>query len=192
MYIIRPRFMNEAVVRHLWGIKVPDDPPMLNALRLFKYARFLGWFGQIQSKMSGVENRLIDLEKFNQKQLVSNWRYIGVRTVIIDHIIGSCVYTDQFDPLFYPKTTVNKARWISVAAARIEGSSLPLVDLIKVKGSYFIQEGIHRVSVARTIGDVAIKGYITLWDINDDASLPIPRDVYHAVPQSYTAPCVGS
>jgi hypothetical protein len=183
--------MNEAIVKHLWGIKTPEDPPLTYALRLYKYARFLEWLGQIQSSLSGAENGLLDLKKIEQSNLVANWRYVGVRTVIIDHIVGSYVYSDQFDAFFYPKASAQKSRWISTAAARMEGSNVPLVDLIKINDRYIIQEGIHRVSVSRVLGEVVIKGYITLWDINDDLSIPIPRSSYHPIMQGSTSPSLG-
>ena len=52
-----------------------------------------------------------------------------------------------------------------VATAREEGRGLPPVQLIRVGETFFVQDGHHRVSVARARGELDIEAEVTEWSL---------------------------
>jgi hypothetical protein len=87
------------------------------------------------------------------------------RTVPIDRIRGSANRCSDFDAEFRPLHSHDRARWIRLAAARLRGAKLPPVELIEVAGVYFVVDGHHRISVARALGEVAIRARVTIWQV---------------------------
>jgi hypothetical protein len=55
--------------------------------------------------------------------------------------------------------------WLSVAVARQRGKSLPPVKLIQVGDVYYVQDGHHRISVARALGQRDIEAEVTVWQV---------------------------
>jgi hypothetical protein len=104
--------------------------------------------------------------------------YRGVRAVPIDRIVGSVERVNDFDRAFLPRKRHSAARWRRVARAHIDGISLPPVQLYEVGGSYFVQDGHHRISVALRFGQQFIDAEITAAttkEPGDAASLPRPN-----------------
>ena len=87
--------------------------------------------------------------------------YRGVRTVAIDRIVGSVERVNDFDRAFRPRKRHSSTRWRRVAQAHINGIGLPPVQLYEVDGCYFVQDGHHRISVARSYGQQFIDAEIT-------------------------------
>ena len=86
---------------------------------------------------------------------------------------------------------------MSVAGAQIQGVPLPTVDLIQVGDRYFVRDGHHRISVARTLGRHFIEAEVTVYQMSG----PLPWETgcspavawSQPVPQaSYTSQGVGS
>ena len=58
----------------------------------------------------------------------------------------------HFDRNFMPKKTSLQSKWKRVDRAFVRGEELPPVSLYKIGDSYFVEDGNHRVSVARYQG----------------------------------------
>jgi len=52
-----------------------------------------------------------------------------------------------------------------VATARQQGLELPPVDLIQVEDMYFVRDGHHRISVARTREESFVDAQVSIWDV---------------------------
>ena len=78
--------------------------------------------------------------------------YKGMQTIPVAKIIGSENRYHDFSSAFYPKNTRLQTRWESVDAARIDDVILPPISVYKLGDVYFVRDGNHRVSVARTQG----------------------------------------
>jgi len=76
--------------------------------------------------------------------------------VTFDRIWGSEGRCRDFDRAFYPLRSHEKDRWLSIAVAREIGIGLPPVELVQVGDVYFVQDGHHRISVARMQGQKAV------------------------------------
>lgn len=78
--------------------------------------------------------------------------YKGMQTIPVNKIIGSESRYHDFSSAFYPKNVYLKNRWESIDAARLDDVILPPISVYKLGEWYFVRDGNHRVSVARTKG----------------------------------------
>ena len=79
-------------------------------------------------------------------------RYRGVRVISVDRIVGSTDRWRDCDRAFRPRRGHAAHRWLSVARADSEGTTLPPVQLYQIRNASFVRDGHHRVSVARARG----------------------------------------
>ena len=78
--------------------------------------------------------------------------YLGMQTIEVKKIIGSENRYQDFSLAFYPTNNSLKNRWESVDAARLDNITLPPISVYKIGEWYFVRDGNHRVSVARSEG----------------------------------------
>lgn len=78
--------------------------------------------------------------------------YLGMKTIEIDKIIGSEGRYRDFSAAFLPKREMLRARWTSIDQARLTDVVLPPISVFALGGYYFVRDGNHRVSVARSMG----------------------------------------
>ena len=97
-------------------------------------------------------NGLLSYQEARRGLAIEGESYRGVRVVPIDRIVGSLDRTEDFDRAFRPRRANAAARWQRVARAHHEGRDLPPVRLYQVGDAYFVEDGHHRVSVARALG----------------------------------------
>jgi hypothetical protein len=79
----------------------------------------------------------------------------GVREIAVDKIVGSAASpakAGDFLPGFLPATRRMRDRWTRVYTAMVEGGELPPIDVYQVGDGYYVIDGHHRVSVARSLG----------------------------------------
>jgi len=88
-------------------------------------------------------------------------RYLGLRTVELDSIVGTVNRTREFDRSFRPVSGRVRGRWERIAAAQRRGESMPPISLYRIGELHFVRDGHHRVSVARSLGRPDIDGYVT-------------------------------
>jgi hypothetical protein len=85
----------------------------------------------------------------------------GLQVVPLDAIVGTVDRAADFDRGFRPTTTRLRSRWERIAAAQRRGEPLPPVSLFLVGELYFVRDGHHRVSVAKSLGRPDIDAYVT-------------------------------
>lgn len=78
----------------------------------------------------------------------------------LDRIVGSVGRYRDFTRSFLPTENVNRERWIRVASL-LDGPGWPPIEVYKVGDVYFVADGNHRVSVARSLGMKEIEAYVT-------------------------------
>jgi hypothetical protein len=93
-------------------------------------------------------------------------------------IIGSEGRCRDFDAGFNPRQSATLERWLSVYSAIYQGIGLPPVSLIEIRGAYFVRDGHHRISVARTLGKVDVDAEVTAWDVSG----PLPWEKHAQTP----------
>ena len=77
---------------------------------------------------------------------------VGRMAAPVERIVGSVGRHRDFDPSFLPARAALEERWKRVDRAFHLGVELTPVVLHKVGGAYFVEDGNHRVSVARYQG----------------------------------------
>ncbi len=88
-------------------------------------------------------------------------RSLGLKVVPLDAIIGSVGRGRDFDRRFRPTSARVRGRWEQIAEAMRRGDALPPVSLNQIGELYFVEDGHHRVSVARALGRTEIDAYVT-------------------------------
>lgn len=152
---------------------------VFRAVRLFNKAISQGRFARMKRLITRTPGQLLDLNEIPGIHTRAQ-HYGGLHAVLIGKIYGSLGRTEDFDCDFNPLDSRLRERWQSVAMAHLHNSGLSPVELIQVGERYFVQDGHHRISVARALGQCAIDAEVTVWDIPLTLSL---EGVNHAVAQ---------
>jgi hypothetical protein len=136
---------------------------------LYSSARDRGQRARLWATLTGRSRCLLALEEIRQGCHVSTTERsqfaAETRLVPIAQIVGSEGRCGDFDRGFNPLHDHNRGRWLRIAAARRRGTSLPPVDLVRVGDLYFVQDGHHRISVARALGQPDIEARVTVWQV---------------------------
>lgn len=98
-----------------------------------------------------------------------NQYYGGSQVVAVEAIRGTVDKQNDFDAEFHPTQRHSENRWRKVASAMLNGKDLPPVELIQVGDTYYVQDGHHRVSVARALGYGYVDAIVTVWDVDNCA-----------------------
>ena len=86
---------------------------------------------------------------------------LGVKPIPLDSIVGTVDRRKaDFDRSFRPASTEMRSRWERIAAARRRGEPMPPIDVFRIGELHFVQDGHHRVSVARALGDTDINAHV--------------------------------
>jgi hypothetical protein len=88
-------------------------------------------------------------------------RSLGLQTIPLETVVGSVDRTADFDREFRPTSSRVRSRWESIAQAERRGAAMPPISVKRVGGLHFVDDGHHRVSVARSRGRSSIDAYVT-------------------------------
>jgi len=110
------------------------------------------------AKLTGKDNGLQTLSNYTAG--AQSHRSTRVVTVSINRITGSEGRSVDFDAGFNPLRRLHRERWINILIARKMGHPLPPVELIQVGKEYYVRDGHHRISVAKTLGQLDIEAVI--------------------------------
>jgi hypothetical protein len=88
-------------------------------------------------------------------------RDLGLQTIPLDSIVGTVARRrGEFDRDFKPASKGVRGRWESIAMARRRGKTMPPIDVYRIGELHFVEDGHHRVSVARSMGDTHIDAHV--------------------------------
>ncbi len=118
----------------------------------FSKARNKALFNEIQHFLNPEETQLLSFGDIKKWLKPKNEVYIGMQEILVDLIVGSEGRYHDFDNHFFPKNMHLKNRWKSIDAARLTDVILPPIKLYEIGGLYFVRDGNHRVSVAKSQG----------------------------------------
>jgi hypothetical protein len=128
---------------------------------------------KILSAITRHSRNLLDLRAEVSKRRIVRQHYAGSRTVAIHRIKGSEGRSDDFDCDFNPLHSRTRDRWLSVALARSQGNTLPLVELIQLGDDFYVRDGHHRISVARGFGEEYVDAKVIVLELEPiSTSLP--------------------
>jgi hypothetical protein len=88
-------------------------------------------------------------------------RDLGIQRIPLDSIVGTVDRRrGEFDRAFRPATPEVRGRWERIAAARRRGEPMPPIAVYRIGELHFVEDGHHRVSVARALGDTDIEAHV--------------------------------
>jgi hypothetical protein len=143
------------------------DADFARAHRRALLRRVSNHFRKAPGKLLAFEDVRKSLRAFNQTPL-------GTQTVEIEKIVGTVGRRHDFDECFLPVRSSVVSRWESVDRAFQLGQDLPPVSLYKIGDAYFVNDGNHRVSVARYQDVEAIDAEVVEFRSPETSSAPPP------------------
>ena len=119
-------------------------------------ARALGW---LTRRSSGC---LESLEQVLGVDAPAARRATGLHAIALDSIVGTAERAKMrtFDGRFRPGSP-SRRRWEGLWIAGRRGAALPPISVYRLGDRHFVRDGHHRVSVARSLGMVAIDAEVT-------------------------------
>jgi hypothetical protein len=112
------------------------------------------------------------MDELTQGLSVEGEHYAGLQQVLVRDIVGSVDRHRDFDGHFNPRCEHTRQRWVRIASAHLHDTMLSPVQLIKIGDVYMVEDGNHRVSVARHFGVEYIDAEVTEYVIVPPPSLP--------------------
>ena len=145
---------------------VPADSNMGFSLARddFRRARQRASLQEVLSRFTGKSDDLLSFEEVREKlHAVGAGVSRGVQNIPLDSIVGSVGRYADFSRTFLPKNPSDEERWARVMALVTDpsGGGLPPIEVVKLGDVYFVQDGHHRVSVARQLGAQTIEAYVS-------------------------------
>ena len=107
-------------------------------------------------------NQLLSFDEVKSVLGAVSQVYLGMREVPVAKVVGSVGRHRDFDRAFLPSKGGNVAtRWKKIDQMMHRAEELPPVSLYKIGDAYFVQDGNHRISVARQQGVEMIDAEVT-------------------------------
>jgi hypothetical protein len=124
------------------------------------------WF----STFTGRHIDLLSFEEVKQNLRLQDSSYKGLQVIDLDKIVGSVGRYRDFTRSFLPKDDKMGDRWRRVdEIAHNEG--YPPIDVFQVGEVYFVRDGNHRVSVAKSHDAKTIEAYVTEYTTSVDIEI---------------------
>ena len=90
-----------------------------------------------------------------------NRKFLGVQEIAIHEIVGTLSRQNDFDHQFRPLNKYLRERWVNAYLALERDGWSPIL-VHKVADHYYVEDGHHRVSVARALGIVSLRAKV--WE----------------------------
>jgi nucleotide-binding universal stress UspA family protein len=126
----------------------------------FKDARRRAAMERLQASIRGTPFELLPFEEVRQDLRGGDTSELGLHDIPLDAIVGSVGRYKDYTRGFFPKSDTDEERWSRVKAHTEYGGMEP-ITVYKIGNAYFVNDGNHRVSVARQQGFDSIQAYVT-------------------------------
>lgn len=151
----------------LYGAQFSNQRYM--ALEAFdRIRRQAGWLALFRKLTGSPASRL---QAFFAAGRQPERRYLGLKDIPVAQITGSLNRSEDFDAAFRPLKSHLRGRWADIYL-QLREDRWPPVIVFKAGEQYFVEDGHHRVSVARSVGMAYIQAEV--WEIPVQ-SAPAPR-----------------
>jgi hypothetical protein len=107
------------------------------------------------------DGRLVLLDEVADPLGVRNERRLGLQTISVATIVGTLDPRSDFDRRFRPTSNRVRPRWERLALAQRRGEPIPPIQVYRVGGLHFVEDGHHRVSIAAATRQQTIDAYVT-------------------------------
>jgi len=141
----------------------------------FSKAMQKAFWEEIRGFFARKSTRLLPFDEVKDKLEIWFVQDLGMQTISIDSIVGSEGRYKNFTRQFLPIKEDLRDRWKNVVQAYYSHRNLPPVELYRVQDTYFVKDGHHRISVARTKGVRYIEARV--YDYECDVPLSKEMDL---------------
>jgi nucleotide-binding universal stress UspA family protein len=131
-----------------------------SALSDFRRARRRAATRELLARLGGRPQGLLSFEEVRKAIGTTGQSSRGLQEIPIEAIAGSVGRYEDFTRDFLPRQSIAAGRWASIRSA-IERRGMPPIEVYKLGDVYFVQDGHHRVSVARQVGAKTVEAYVT-------------------------------
>jgi hypothetical protein len=138
----------------------------------FSRAITKGFFEELKSFSTKKTSRLLPLDDVKKKLGLWFATDMGIKSVLLDSIIGSQGRYRSFTRHFFPLDESLRNRWKNVGKVILSKKDIPPVELYKICDAYFVKDGHHRISVARSQN----RKYINAKVFEYDCDLGLDKD----------------
>lgn len=141
--------------------------PRVDAESDFLRARRQQVLAGLAARVRGATDDVVQSMSFDEVVTALGRRgehYACTRVIPLDAIVGSVDKVKDFDRRFRPTSTRSRERWERLARASRKGEEIPPIEVYQVGDYYFVRDGHHRVSVARSLGVKLIEARVTVVD----------------------------
>jgi nucleotide-binding universal stress UspA family protein len=134
-----------------------------SALNDFQQAHHQAALQQIAARLTGKSIELLSYDDVLRQLKLTGRSARGVQTIPLASIIGTVGRCTDFTRSFLPRKSSDEQRWANLKAFVAANSldALPPIDVYQIGSAYFIQDGHHRVSIARQLGVEFIAAHVT-------------------------------
>lgn len=119
--------------------------------------------GACCANIAGVD--LLPFDETRRRLRVLGQSYVGVREIPVERIVGSVDREGDFDRDFRPRRRLSRSRLANLRRA-FPDAVMPAISVFEVGGAYFVEDGHHRVAVARERGAEFIDAEVTRLQTN--------------------------
>lgn len=134
---------------------------LTSAIDDFRRARRRADMEEILARLTGKSADLLSFEDVRRKLQAHETRTMELRDIPLDAIVGSVGRYYDFTRSFLPRHDSDAERWSRVEMAVTDLRGMPPITVYQVGQAYFVDDGHHRVSVARQLGATTIRAYVT-------------------------------
>ena len=124
------------------------------------------------------DDRLLELDEVERRLKPFGRRYVGVRPVPLDALVGTDGRASSFTRDFRPLHSFSRDRMRSLQTAFADGAFPPIVT-VKLGEAYFVIDGHHRAALARRGGAEMIDADVT--ELIARVPLPAGADMLEVV-----------
>jgi hypothetical protein len=110
--------------------------------------------------LRGRPDQLVPFAEVQHALHLSHMVDRGIHNVPLDAIVGSLNRTQDFDRAFLPRNEGLRARLRGIREVAESDTGYAPVHLYKVGQAYFVVDGHHRISVARSLGSDTIEAWV--------------------------------
>ena len=132
----------------------------LDAIAEFERVRYWASLRRLWAKITRQQEYLfpfVALEPYLPQQRI----YKGRKDISVGQIVGSVNRPHDFNHIFQPLCDSSKERWMNIWTLQ-KTTGWPSIKVYQVGNLYFVEDGNHRVSVARQLGLKLIEAEI--WE----------------------------
>jgi hypothetical protein len=144
------------------------------AQRRWRRRSTLAGLDDLRRRWDDPDVGLLPFDEASRRLGAASRSYRGIQEIPVERIVGSVNRTDDFDRDFRPRRELSRARLQQLRDAAADGG-LPAISVFEVGGAYFVEDGHHRVALARQQGadfiDAQVTSLLTDYEIGPDVDV---------------------